>query len=871
MYDVPKSTDRTGLCDRRSVRFRWAPSFFLTAHAGLIIWLAVHQSPNIDEAAHLAAGMSMWQYGTHDVYCVNPPLMRMVATIPILFFPHEERWGDFDGAPRPRPEFVLGRQFVNAHVDNWQRFLILGRLTLVPFSVLGGACCFFWARDMFGPRSGLAALCLWCFSPDLISWAAVLGTDAIAASMGLTAAYAYWRWLKEPSWRHASLAGTMLGLALASKLTWIILLFVWPSIWCVVAFNDYRGARVAPRFIQLIVIHLIGVYVINLFYEFDGTFTQLGHYSFYSRLLTGQPPEGLIAGGGNRFSDSFVARVPLPLPYDYVCGLDLQKADFEVGTPSYLFGQWSDHGWWYYYLVGFCLKTPLATLALILLAVSRYCWLCIRYSYRAPPSVDCQRRSSFLNHAVVTMHGLCALILISSQDGFSCHYRYVIPVLPFVFLAISHVANWMRWKSVPLWPLAFGLLTWSVAECLSVFPYTVSYFNEFAGGPAKGHFQMLGSSCGWSHDHWYVKNWLDAHPEIGSPYVSLERSVDLERLGIRSRGLPPQSIARSASCFTNPSLGPVPGWHVICVQHIHDVGGGYAYFLDFEPVKVIGYSTFVYHITRENAVEARLRLGLPGLPPSITECDTLMEDLVNSRDSTRAVNVALFVPKGSDPLVIHLRQAIRESNDITLAVVSENEIIEGSLKGYDVLVVPGGLGEAQGGALGVVGRMEVRRFVESGGGYVGVCAGAYLAATGFDWSLGLANARVQAGGRYVPGEQSVKSSFRGWGSVSIGFTTEGARVLGPISEPVTFDYTGGPIFCNANEPELPDYLPLAYYRSEVWKYPFQRGTMLNTPAAVAARFGRGRIILFGSHPETSSHKELIQRAIHAVMSSGNKK
>eukprot|EP00435_Cladocopium_sp_Y103_P006453 s5284_g2.t1 len=47
--------------------------------------------------------------------------------------------------------------------------------------------------------------------------------------------------------------------------------------------------------------------------------------------------------------------------------------------------------------------------------------------------------------------------------------------------------------------------------------------------------------------------------------------------------------------------------------------------------------------------------------------------------------------------------------------------------GYDVFLVPGGSAKADFLALGVEGCAAVRRFVQSGGGYCGVCAGAFLA------------------------------------------------------------------------------------------------------------------------------------------------
>ena len=59
----------------------------------------------------------------------------------------------------------------------------------------------------------------------------------------------------------------------------------------------------------------------------------------------------------------------MPLPKNYVLGVDLQKRDFEsYSQPSYLRGQFSPRGWWYYYLYALAVKVPLGTWLLVGLA-----------------------------------------------------------------------------------------------------------------------------------------------------------------------------------------------------------------------------------------------------------------------------------------------------------------------------------------------------------------------------------------------------------------------------------------------------------------------------------------------------------------------
>ena len=60
--------------------------------------------------------------------------------------------------------------------------------------------------------------------------------------------------------------------------------------------------------------------------------------------------------------------VPVPVPRNYLLGIDVQKRDFESHYYSYLRGEWRKEGWWYYYLYGLAVKVPLGVWALALLA-----------------------------------------------------------------------------------------------------------------------------------------------------------------------------------------------------------------------------------------------------------------------------------------------------------------------------------------------------------------------------------------------------------------------------------------------------------------------------------------------------------------------
>ena len=477
-----------------------------------------------------------------------------------------------------------------------------------------------------------------------------------------------------------------------------------------------------------------------------------------------------------------------------------------------------------------------------------------------------------LDQIVLLAPALMVFALVSSQDGFSRHFRYVLPALPFAYIWMSKVAGWLRWDNKLGAAAVAACLAWSVGGSLTAFPYSMSYFNELAGGPPNGHRYMLHSSFGWSQDDFYLKRWLQSHPEVDAPYMHLERAVSPERLGLRGRGAPPKSIpvGTKHGGAAAEELGPIPGWHVISVKHIHEPDGGYLYFLNFQPVARAGYSVNIYQITPEEANRVRRAMGVSEIQQRYPSPEELISEMAIAAGSSKHVQAAIFSPDGSETDSVRtVRKAASHDPGLSLRVVSAGDVQAGRLDSFDILVVPGGNSSEQGSSLGNAGRQAVRKFVDRGGGYVGICAGANLATTGHDWSLKLVNAKTMAGTRYVPGQGMQKASFRGWGTVRVELTRNGEELFGNVPDAAQIDYTGGPILSPANEYPLPDYTCLGRFQSEVWKYAFQKGTMIHSPAIVAARFGAGHVILFSPHPDTTPGLEAwLIRSIRACAKRG---
>lgn len=227
------------------------------------------------------------------------------------------------------------------------------------------------------------------------------------------------------------------------------------------------------------------------------------------------------------------------------------------------------------------------------------------------------------------------------------------------------------------------------------------------------------------------------------------------------------------------------------------------------------------------------------------------------RRDAGVINVALYVGQGASatPGVFAYPNSLASNADVRCTFVGAAEIARpGLLKQFDVLIFPGGMGNSQGETLGQAGSRAVIDFVRNGGGYVSSCAGSYLAATGYNWSLRLINAQVL----------DYKHWLRGTGDVDIELTDEGRRILGDLKGLLKVHYANGPLLAAANEAGLAAFTPLAYFRSDMAKSA-TGGVMSNTPAIIAGAFGEGRVLCFSPHPEyTKGLESFVGRAVHWV-------
>ena len=599
---------------------RRAVVMLLAVHTILLGYSAYVHSPTLNEPGHLVAGLSYWKFGRFDVYSVNPPLVKLVAALPVMAFGYEGDWSGIGTSLGERPEIRLGRAFVAANGERSHLLFTVARWACIPFSWVGGIVCYLWARDLYGRPAGIIACFLWCFEPNTLAHASLLTPDAHATSLGLAACYTFWKWLKKPTWSQAMLTGVVLGLAELAKTTLIIFYPLWPVLWLLYRWPDRRGMLACDWLREagmLLMRMAIGLYVLNLGYMFEDSLRPLGDYKFVSELFTGEELEKscehtaastsgpsvetpLLVRTRNRFSSSWIGALPVPFPANYIVGIDLQQRDFEdYGRPSYLGGVWRNGGWWYYYIYACAIKMPLGLWMLAALAIISAIPLIF---CGALPRWPCLSRDEWILLAPPAV----VFIVVSMKTGFSEHMRYVLPCFPFAYVWVSRsikIVDGTINKSLDYCSfqrlLLVGAIVWVGASSIWIYPHSLSYFNEAVGGPLGGGKHLLGSNIDWGQDLLYFKRWQEAtiKPSVLCSFTSYEPSdLGIELLSNKANS--PIAFDMPTRCFGVMSVNHLYGHRDHALGNYFSLADGLDEFVgqfgscDLEAT--IGYSMGVF-------------------------------------------------------------------------------------------------------------------------------------------------------------------------------------------------------------------------------------------------------------------------------------
>ena len=302
-----------------------------------------------DEPFHIANGMEWLQQGTFTNQYRHPPLAGVITALgPFVHgLRSPRRWN-----PAEQGESVIfeeGNEILYSKNDYW-RSLTLARIGTLPFFVLACAMTFLWARRWFGEAAGFWAVLLLTSTSPILGHAGLATNDVACAAGAVLALYQFLRWLEQPETGRWLWWGFATALAVLCKFSNIPFLGACYAVGLVGLAAWKQDLR--RRFAQAAGAMCVVLFLMWATYRFSviPLGTVYGTHPRIDSILSSRP---LLRGMWN-----FVIAIPLPLTQAMIGVRDLYRHN-ALGIDSYLLGQWSQSGWWYFFPVVLAVKTPI--------------------------------------------------------------------------------------------------------------------------------------------------------------------------------------------------------------------------------------------------------------------------------------------------------------------------------------------------------------------------------------------------------------------------------------------------------------------------------------------------------------------------------
>jgi hypothetical protein len=512
-----------------------------------------------DEPEHLAAGVELLDRGRYEYDTEHPPIARIFMALgPYLAGAHSYGTPPPDGVQEG-----VDILYTDGHYDT---YLTLARLGTLPWLAVLLLATWLWGRRLTESEGEpLLAVLLVASVPPILGHAALATLDVAAAATVLLALYALQCWFDSGRWRDAVFAGITAGIAVGSKFSAVPFLILGALV-----LGAAQGALSRRRIGELAIVALAALVPLFIVYApLSSAGSSIDHrYDLALGFLLHE--HGLSHAAG-----VLLGHIWLPhWAKGVIEGIVAIKAHNDTGHLSFLLGELRSTGWWYFYLVGLAVKTPLPLLAtgpVGMAILAREGWR-TRDGWRLGPA----------------LLFLTILVFASSFSNINIGIRHILVLYPFMALGGAHAVTlaWRSLRKAAVRPLAIvgsaslvALVGWQVSTLWTANPDYLPYFNEAVAEPAK---VLVDSDLDWGQDLWRLEK---RAAEIKIPLLNLayRGTADLTR-----EALPPYVVL--------PPWKQVTGWVAISALAKEHDPKGYGWLDAYKPMEWIGKTIKLYYI-----------------------------------------------------------------------------------------------------------------------------------------------------------------------------------------------------------------------------------------------------------------------------------
>ncbi|MFJ5730618.1 phospholipid carrier-dependent glycosyltransferase [Streptomyces paradoxus] len=428
----------------------------LAQMAFAMVTTAVRQTPTIDEPVYVGAAAEYVHEHRLRHNPEHPPLGKLVIGAGVAL-----------AEPHIDPAFAGDQGRLGQHLlyesgnDPW-RLMLWARLPVIALTLLFGLAVFCFARELAGNVAGLAALALYCFSPDVIAHGSLATLDVPAAGFVLTSAWLVWRARRNPR-LYVPLAGVALGAASATRMSTLPAVPVLMAL-AAVSVRRSSGGSLRRAVAAAGGVALVAVAVVWVTYLMVDPRLR---WAPEQQVPVVRGLRGLLVG-------------TMPFPEAYRDGMRVQFGLENRPWQGFLFGRLYDGSLWYYLPAALLVKTPLGMLVL--------------WAAGATAVVAVRRLRPAAPYVLAAPLVLLAAAMQGARD-FGTRYAVFLPL----FLAVAAGCVLMVRRRRVCVGVAV-LVAFAVVSSVRAYPFYLPYSNEAFGGPGRTREWLHDSNVDWGQD-----------------------------------------------------------------------------------------------------------------------------------------------------------------------------------------------------------------------------------------------------------------------------------------------------------------------------------------------------------------------------------
>jgi Dolichyl-phosphate-mannose-protein mannosyltransferase len=488
-----------------SSKLTTAAALLLLAMMALLAGGAARQeSVTFDEVAHIGAGVSYLQKLDLRLNEEHPPLAKALAAVPLVLGGVKADYSNpswtFAGSGFFKQffaEWVFGHLLI-ATWNNPIRTVFWARMPMLLITLLLGWLLYVYGAKLGGPAGGLLCLCAYATMPAFITFGPLVLTDTAITLFSLLTLWTFADMWRTPSAATLWKFGLALGGALLTKFSSGLLFF------CFVAFilslrcrrvsampapkaelRAWRRRRWGALFKGTLLAAIVtyAVYFVLSWNEPTGFLSQIPHFPaspLFRRLL--MPPAIFLSG--------------------------LISFAFSASRGTFILGHSYPHGEWFYFPIVFVLKSPLAFLGLLLLAlvISLVVKSRIAQPSTIPQELQLHWRAVWVFLLTFTFFCMLSRMTISIRHFFIPMILMILLLAPLPrMLAALRRSGWRPVRAASWLTAALAVIMIVVA--VRTYPYYMPFLNSLSMG--RPNYELVNDSNeDWNQALPAVEHWV---------------------------------------------------------------------------------------------------------------------------------------------------------------------------------------------------------------------------------------------------------------------------------------------------------------------------------------------------------------------------